>query len=89
MSVKSIWQMACPKSGSDEHIDITALIVVRLTEDETDADAPVHRDHELGRKQPGALREVRNAWRGRRLRGTGGPTNNLNHVCHISKRPQA
>ena len=52
MSVKSIWQMACPKCGSDEHIDITALIVVRLTEDGTDADAPVHRDHEWDENSP-------------------------------------
>jgi hypothetical protein len=46
MSVKTEWEMACPRCGSDEHIDIAATVWVRLTEDGTDADDPADGGHE-------------------------------------------
>jgi hypothetical protein len=46
MSVKTEWAMACPKCGSDEYIDVAAVVWVRLTEDGTDADQPDNGNHE-------------------------------------------
>ena len=36
MSVKINWEMACPKCGSDEDIQVSAMIWITLTEDGTE-----------------------------------------------------
>jgi predicted RNA-binding Zn-ribbon protein involved in translation (DUF1610 family) len=36
MSVKTEWEMACPKCGSDEDIQVSAMIWITLTEDGTE-----------------------------------------------------
>mgnify|MGYP003664299060 CR=1 FL=1 len=48
MSVKSQWNMACPKCRRDDCIDIVASVTVRLAEDGTDTDASSDQSHEWG-----------------------------------------
>jgi hypothetical protein len=45
MTVKDNWNMACPKCGFDNEIDIAAQVCVRLCPDGTDIMAAAHRDH--------------------------------------------
>jgi hypothetical protein len=46
MSVKTEWEMACPRCGSDKQIDIAATVWVRLCDDGTDANEPGDGGHE-------------------------------------------
>ena len=47
-TVRAGWNKACPKCGDDSHLDITALISVRLTPEGTDPDEARNHDHEWG-----------------------------------------
>ncbi len=40
------FDMACPKCGDEDHIDVAAVVWVRLTDDGTDLDAPKDGSHE-------------------------------------------
>lgn len=45
-SVKEVWEMACPKCGADDQIDISATVWVRLCPDGTDITAAENGDYE-------------------------------------------
>ena len=45
MTVKEIWEIACPKCGDDQRIDICANIWVRLFFDGTDPYEATNQDH--------------------------------------------
>jgi hypothetical protein len=43
--MSNCFQMRCPGCGDTDHIDIEALVSVRLTDDGTDADISANGDH--------------------------------------------
>lgn len=55
-TVKEVWNMCCPQCKQDRHLDITALVDVRLTPNGTDADESDSGDHEWDDGSPCSCR---------------------------------